>query len=57
MGQVLNAPVETIFDLNLQSKNTGISRYFYNNRKISLTQFNAVPHLEVPELARYVTFG
>ena len=57
MGQVLNAPVETIFDLNLQSKNTGISRYFYNNRKISLTQFNAVPHLEVPEFAQYVTFG
>ncbi len=57
MGQVLNAPVESIFDLNLQSKNTGISRYFYNNRKINLTEFNAVPHLETTELAQYVTFG
>jgi len=57
MGQVLKAPIETIFDLNLQSKNTGINRYFYNQSKIGLVGFNGVPHLETPERLQYVTYG
>ena len=57
MGQVLKAPTETIFDLNLQSKNTGINRYFYNQTKITLVGFNGVPHLEMPERLKYVTYG
>ena len=57
MGQVLKAPTETIFDLNLQSKNTGINRYFYNQTKITLVGFNGVPHLETPERLKYVTYG
>lgn len=57
MGQVLGVPAETVFNLNLQSKNTGINRYFFNKKTISLTGFNAVPHLETPDLMEYVTFG
>ncbi|MBV32751.1 MAG: phosphoglycerate mutase [Porticoccaceae bacterium] len=57
MGQVLKTPIETIFDLNLQSKNTGINRYFYNQSKISLVGFNGTPHLEMPERFQYITYA
>ena len=57
LGQVLKAPSETVFDLNLQSKNTGISCYFFNELKISLSSFNMVPHLDNEELSGFVTYG
>ena len=56
LGQVLDAPPETIFDLNLQSRNTGISSYFFNERKITLSCFNMVPHLDTNELRAHVTY-
>lgn len=56
LGQVLDAPPETIFDLNLQSRNTGISSYFFNEKKITLSCFNMVPHLDTNELRAHVTY-
>ena len=51
-----NAPAETIFDLNLQTKNTGISSYFFNKKKITLSCFNMVPHLDTNELRAHITY-
>ena len=56
LGQILNAPAETIFDLNLQTKNTGISSYFFNKKKITLSCFNMVPHLDTNELRAHITY-
>jgi broad specificity phosphatase PhoE len=57
VGIVLGIPDETIFDLNLQYKNTAISHFFFNQQKMNLTGFNGIPHLDTNEMERYVTYG
>jgi len=57
VGGVLSIPDETIFDLNLQYKNTAISHFFFNTRKMNLTGFNSIPHLDTNEMQGYITYG
>ena len=57
IGLVLGIPDENVFDLNLQYKNTAISHFFFNSKKMNLTGFNAIPHLDSKEMERYVTYG
>jgi broad specificity phosphatase PhoE len=57
VGIVLGIPDETIFDLNLQYKNTAISHFFFNKHKMNLTGFNGIPHLDTNEMEQYVTYG
>ena len=57
VGGVLGIPDENVFDLNLQYKNTAISHFFFNTKKMNLTGFNSVPHLDTNAMARYVTYG
>ena len=57
VGLVLGIPDETIFDLNLQYKNTAISHFFFNSNKMNLTGFNSIPHLDTNEMEQYVTYG
>ena len=57
IGLVLGIPDENVFDLNLQYKNTAISHFFFNSKKMNLTGFNAIPHLDSKEMEQYVTYG
>ena len=57
VGGVLGIPDENVFDLNLQYKNTAISHFFFNNKKMNLTGFNSIPHLDTNEMEQYVTYG
>lgn len=57
IGRVLDLAPEKVFDLNLQMRNTGITQFFFNRRKISLTGFNAVPHLQVAGRHGSITYG
>jgi broad specificity phosphatase PhoE len=57
VGLVLGIPDENIFDLNLQYKNTAISHFFFNIKKMNLTGFNGVPHLDTNEMEEFVTYG
>ena len=57
VGLVLGIPDETIFDLNLQYKNTAISHFFFNTRKMNLTGFNGIPHLDTNEMEQHITYG
>lgn len=57
IGAVLAIPDETIFDLNLQYKNTAISHFFFNSKKMNLSGFNAVPHLDTNEMESFITYG
>lgn len=56
-GLVLGINAEKMIDLNLQIRNSGISHFFYNNDKMSLHEFNAIPHLQEPQRAEYITYG
>lgn len=57
VGTVLDVPDETIFDLNLQYRNTAISHFFFNSKKMHLSGFNSVPHLDTNEMDTFITYG
>ncbi|MEO1291383.1 MAG: histidine phosphatase family protein [Pseudomonadota bacterium] len=55
--RVLEAPAPMMMTLNLQAKNTGITRMIFTERARFLTQFNAAPHLERSDRAQHLTFS
>ncbi|HAZ94562.1 MAG TPA: phosphoglycerate mutase [Porticoccaceae bacterium] len=57
VGSVLGIPDENIFDLNLQYKNTAFSHFFFNEKKMNLTGFNSIPHLDTNEMKQHITYG
>ena len=57
IGLVIGIPDDNIFDLNLQYKNTAISHFFFNAKKMNLTGFNSTPHLDTNEMEQYITYG
>ncbi len=46
MQHVLALPNAGVIDLNLQTRNTGVTEIYFNAHRRYLTSFNAVPHLE-----------
>lgn len=45
ISQILGCNVETMIDLNMQTRNTGFHQLFFNQRGFQLSAFNALPHL------------
>ena len=56
-AQVLDAPLHTMIELNLQIRNTALTQFFCNARAIRLLSFNAVPHLDHPERFDAITYA
>ena len=56
LRKVLGLSVETMIDLNLQARNTGISQYFCKRDHYLLNSFNTVPHLEQPQDRHLITY-
>lgn len=58
---VLGAPAQTVVQLNMQTRNTSMSRFFYRAQQgresVSLHSFNHTPHLEHPERQDAITYG
>lgn len=57
VGLVLDIPDESVFDLNLQYKNTAITHFFFNQKKMTLTGFNNITHFDNNEMEKYITYG
>ncbi|GAB5471357.1 MAG: histidine phosphatase family protein [Rhodospirillales bacterium] len=57
MAQVLGLTTETAIGLNLQTKNSGISRFIFTGRSLYLHSFNGAPHLETPARRHLVTYS
>lgn len=57
VGTVLDIPDENIFDLNLQYRNTAISHFYLDSKKLSLSSFNGLPHLDTNEMAQFITYS
>ena len=55
--QVMGAGAEAVTKLNMQIKNTAVSRFFSGARSISLHSFNHVPHLEHRERQEFITYS
>ena len=57
LAQVLQAPAQTMIELNLQSLNTGINHFYANGQTLRLSRFNHVPHLDIPQRRSQMTYG
>lgn len=55
--QVLGAGAESVAQLNMQIKNTGVSRFFSGSGGVSLHSFNHVPHLETDTRQEFITYS
>ena len=54
--QILSAPASTMIKINLQTRNSSFSHFFFNQRTIELSGFNHVPHLDHPDRSDAVTY-
>jgi len=53
----MGAPAAQMMHLNLQVKNTAITRFVFTQDAFSLHEFNTTPHLDTPERAQFLTFS
>ncbi|TMV08566.1 histidine phosphatase family protein [Ruegeria sediminis] len=53
----LDAPPEQMIALNLQVKNTSMTRFIFTPRAFFLHEFNATPHFAPPEHAALLTYS
>ena len=52
---VLGTPKPQMMELNLQLRNTSLSRFLFSSRGIGMTEFNALPHLHPVSQAGMIT--
>ncbi len=56
LQRVLQFPDESVITTNWMVRNSSVSRVKYGQGKVSLTQFNSLPHLERPGLQHMITY-
>jgi broad specificity phosphatase PhoE len=57
VANCLNAPPEQMIALNLQVKNTAMTKFIFSSRAFFLHEFNATPHFATPEAAKSLTYS
>jgi broad specificity phosphatase PhoE len=57
LAEVLGMPLRGVVDLNLQTRNTGITELQSGSSRIHCVSFNNVPHLDRPDRAGALTYS
>ena len=57
IADIVGGPAKTMMNLNLQIKNTAFTKFIISCRRRFLHEFNATPHLDVPENAEKLTYS
>jgi broad specificity phosphatase PhoE len=57
VAHVLGASPETSIELNMRTRNTAVTEFNFNPKRISLESFNHVAHLEAPSHKSWITFA
>jgi broad specificity phosphatase PhoE len=57
LAEVLGMPLRGVVDLNLQTRNTGITELQAGANRIHCVSFNNVPHLDRPDRAGALTYS
>ncbi|GAB4090816.1 histidine phosphatase family protein [Hydrogenophaga soli] len=55
VGHLLSTPAETTIEINMQIRNTALTEVMLTPRTARLVSFNALPHLDGPAFADWVT--
>ena len=56
VAQVLQAPPASVVELNLRIRNSALTEFAFTPKRHALSVFNAVPHLDHPERAGWLTY-
>jgi broad specificity phosphatase PhoE len=56
IAQVLQAPGAALIELNLRMHNSAVSEFAFTPKRHALAGYNALPHLDRPERADWVTY-
>ncbi|MDW8469689.1 MAG: histidine phosphatase family protein [Burkholderiales bacterium] len=57
LAEVLSMPARGMVDLNLQTRNTGVSELRAGARAVRCVSFNTIPHLDRPDRAGALTYA
>ena len=57
VGHVLGTSAQTTIELNLRIRNSSITEFAFTPKRHMLVSYNAIPHLEDPRYADWVTFS
>lgn len=57
VAQVLGASPAASIELNLRLRNTSVTEFAFNPKRLSLVTFNTLPHLDAPGLRASVTYA
>jgi len=57
VGQVLGTSPATTIELNLRLRNTSVTEFAFNPKRLSLVTFNTLPHLDAPGLRDAITYA
>jgi broad specificity phosphatase PhoE len=57
LAEVLKMPARGVVDLNLQTRNTGITELRAGARAIQCVSFNGIPHLDRPDRVEALTYA
>jgi len=57
VASALDAPPRQMVALNLQVKNTSLTRFFFSTHSFSLHEFNATPHFGDADSAKFMTYS
>jgi len=57
LRNILQAPAQTMVNLNLQTRNTAVSHCYFNADGFQLSQFNELPHLNNLERQQHITYS
>jgi broad specificity phosphatase PhoE len=55
IAQVLALPAESVIELNLRLRNSAVSEFTFNAKRLALQTFNTLPHLDTPEAAQLIS--
>jgi broad specificity phosphatase PhoE len=57
VGYVLGTPAETTIELNLRIRNTSVTEFSFTPKRQMLVMYNALPHLDDPRYADWITYA
>ncbi len=57
LKHILRLDNDAMIDLNLQTRNTALTECHLSPRRIVLSSFNTVPHLDTPDRRQQITFA
>jgi broad specificity phosphatase PhoE len=57
VGHVLGTSAQASIDLNMRIRNSSVTEFAFTPKRHMLVCYNAIPHLEHPDYAQWVTYS